>query len=99
MTIFRRPSPVARPMSTLKKPTPTQRIIRASEIGQYKYCAHAWWLSSVLGVPSNNTRELAHGEAHHQTHGRQVQTASVLRWVALVVLLLAIAITLLSIRH
>lgn len=97
MTIFRRPSPVAHPMSTLKKPTPTQHVIRASEIGQYKYCAHAWWLSSVLGVPSNNTRELAHGEEHHQAHNRQVQAVSLLRWVALGALLLAIAIALLSI--
>ena len=84
-------------MTIPQKPTPNQRVIRASEIGQYKYCARAWWLGSVLGVPSSNTRELAHGEEHHQTHGRQVQTAGLLRWVALVVLLLAVIIAALSI--
>ena len=68
------------------------RIIRASEIGQYKYCARAWWLGSIKGVPSTNTRELAHGEAIHQQHGRTVWTASALRALALLLVLIALAV-------
>ncbi len=71
------------------------RVIRASEIGQYAYCAHAWWLNSVMGVPSQNINDLARGDAHHQTHGRRVQTAGLLRWLALALLLLAVVVFLL----
>ena len=68
------------------------RILRASEIGQYAYCARAWWLGSVMGIPSHNTSALARGDAHHHTHGRQVQSASWLRWLALALLLLAMVV-------
>lgn len=76
--------------SSSAKPTSTnRRIIRASEIGQYRYCSRAWWLGSILGVSSSNTRELAAGEQHHQQHGRTVWLSSTLRWVALGLLILA----------
>jgi CRISPR/Cas system-associated exonuclease Cas4 (RecB family) len=68
-----------------------RRVIRASEIGQYAYCAKAWWLGSVEGVAPSNTRELAQGERAHRQHGQRVWLASALRLVALVVLLLALA--------
>jgi CRISPR/Cas system-associated exonuclease Cas4 (RecB family) len=71
--------------------TQQRRVIRASEIGQYAYCAKAWWLGSVEGVAPANTRELAHGELAHRRHGRRVWLASVLRVVALAVLVLALA--------
>jgi hypothetical protein len=74
-----------------------KRVIRASELGQYKYCARAWWLGSIQGVPSTNTRQMAQGEAVHQQHGRAVWAAGTLRWVALALLLLAIAIVFLSV--
>lgn len=48
------------------------RIIRASELAQYAYCARAWWLGSVLGVRSTNTHDLQRGQVVHQIHGRQV---------------------------
>ncbi|HEY3289155.1 MAG TPA: hypothetical protein VGK87_03415 [Anaerolineae bacterium] len=70
--------------------TRSGRVIRASEIGQYAYCARAWWLSSVKGVPSINTREMAQGEATHQRHGRLVWTAAVLRLAALVLAAVAV---------
>ncbi len=71
------------------------RVIRASEIGQYAYCAHAWWLNRVLGIASQNVSQLAHGDAHHQAHGRRVQSASLLRGLALALLLLAAVVFLL----
>lgn len=83
-------------MSNSSSPSQRQRVIRASEIGQYKYCAKAWWLGSVMGVPSANTRELAHGEAVHQQHGRTVWLAGALRWVALALLVVAVGAVLLA---
>jgi hypothetical protein len=72
-----------------------QRVIRASEIGQYKYCARAWWLGGVMDVPSSNTREMAQGETAHQQHGRAVWWSSALRVAAIVLALLAIVMLLL----
>jgi len=68
------------------------RIIRASEIGQYAYCAHAWWLGNVEGLPSGHQREMAAGEATHQRHGKGVRTSLALTRMAYAVLLLAVVI-------
>ena len=66
------------------------RVIRASEIGLYAYCAHAWWLGSVEGLPSSRQREMAAGEVAHRRHGRGVSTSFWLNRLAYVVLLLAV---------
>jgi len=68
---------------------PRERIIRASEIGQYVFCAQAWWLGSVEGHPPANQQELAAGEMAHSRHGWRVRTALVLRRLAYGVLVLA----------
>ena len=65
------------------------RVIRASEIGQYVYCAHAWWLGSVEGLPSSRQREMVAGEVAHRRHGRDVNVSFWLNRLARVVLLLA----------
>lgn len=70
------------------------RVIRASEIGQWAYCARAWWLSSVKGVQSTNTREMVRGELAHQQHGRTVWAAGVLRSASLVLLVIAVLLAL-----
>ena len=49
------------------------RVIRASELGQYAFCAKAWWLGSVEGVPSANVREMDAGTSAHEHHGLTVQ--------------------------
>jgi CRISPR/Cas system-associated exonuclease Cas4 (RecB family) len=72
-------------------------VIRASEIGQYTYCPRAWWLQNVVGVDSVNTAELQHGEEVHEHHGQSVWWSGVLRWVALGLIMLAIAVVLLSV--
>lgn len=66
----------------------SDRIIRASEIGQYDYCAKAWWLGSVEGVPPSNVRELQAGTAMHEVHGRQVNRAIRVQQVAIGLLVL-----------
>ncbi len=62
------------------------RIIRASELGQYSFCAKAWWLGSVEGVPSANVREMDAGTSAHEQHGRTVQFSAWLSragWICL----------------
>jgi CRISPR/Cas system-associated exonuclease Cas4 (RecB family) len=66
-----------------------ERVIRASEIGQYVYCARAWWLGSVRGLPSTHRREMAAGEAVHLRHGRGVRASLWLSRLAVAALLLA----------
>jgi len=71
------------------------RVIRASEIGRYVYCARAWWLGSVQGWPSARWRDMAQGTRAHQRHGRRVRAAV---WMArlgyaLLALALVVAIT------
>lgn len=67
-------------------------IIRASEIGQYAYCARAWWLARVKGLPSANVVQMQAGSEQHRLHGRSVERFHRLRRVALVLLLLAAAL-------
>ncbi len=55
--------------------TQTDRIIRASEIGEYVYCHRAWWLHHVQGVASANRAEMQAGVTRHLHHGRAVQRA------------------------
>jgi CRISPR/Cas system-associated exonuclease Cas4 (RecB family) len=66
-----------------------ERVIRASEIGRYAYCAHAWWLGSVEGLPSAHEPEMAAGEVAHVRHGQGVRASLGLRRLAYLVLLLA----------
>lgn len=69
-----------------------RRTIRASEIGQYAYCARAWWLGSVEGLPSGHRQEMAAGEATHQRHGQGVRASLGLGRLAYAVLLLAVVV-------
>jgi hypothetical protein len=66
------------------------RIIRASEIGQYEYCARAWWLGRALGYRSHNVEEMTAGAEQHANHGQQV--VSYHHWRRLAYFLLSLAI-------
>ncbi len=67
-------------------------ILRASEIAEYLFCARAWWLGRVKGLPSQNVREMKHGVSWHQRHGRAVERFYLLQRLAVALLILAIAI-------
>ena len=65
------------------------RAIRASEVGAYGYCAHAWWLGSVQGVRPDDVRLLESGSAVHERHGRRMIVSTALMRLAYLLLLLA----------
>ncbi|HEY6042007.1 MAG TPA: hypothetical protein VIX58_07745 [Anaerolineae bacterium] len=65
------------------------RVIRASEIGEYVFCARAWWLGRVQGVPNANRQTLDAGILRHRAHGQSVRRAELLSRAVLVLLILA----------
>jgi len=65
-----------------------RRTIRASEIGQFAYCSRAWYLGSVLGLPSANRADLEAGTETHRRHGRRVYLALVLQRVGVLLAIL-----------
>jgi len=74
----------------------SDRFIRASEIGQYDFCAKAWWLGSIEGVQPSNIRELQAGTAAHEEHGRQVRRASQMQRAAFILVGLGVIVLLLA---
>jgi hypothetical protein len=67
-------------------------IIRASEIGQYVFCARAWWLGRVKGYRSINQAAMRKGTDHHQGHGRSVTVYRLLQGLAVALILLAVLV-------
>jgi hypothetical protein len=68
------------------------QVIRASELGQYAYCARAWWLGRVLGYRPTNLETLAAGEAAHVWHGQTVVSSHRLqRWAYALLALASLA--------
>ena len=68
----------------------TSQVIRASELGEYEYCARAWWLGRVLGYRPANLERLAAGETAHLRHGQIVVSSRRLQRWAYVLLALAV---------
>lgn len=67
-----------------------QKYRKASEIGEFVYCHRAWWLHHVQGFDPANRAVLEAGRANHARHGATVQRAAWVRWVAIVVGIVAI---------
>ena len=59
------------------------RLIRASEIGAFVFCARAWWLQRVVGLEPGNAEQRAAGDAYHAGHGRRVWASTWLQRAAL----------------
>ncbi|MDT7602025.1 MAG: hypothetical protein QOF61_22 [Acidobacteriota bacterium] len=70
------------------------KLIRASEIGEYVFCARAWRLrvEDVEASGWNEAREA--GTAWHREHGRGVASARRLRRVSTIATLLAALLSL-----
>ena len=75
----------------------SDRVIRASEIGQYDFCAKAWWLGRIEGVQPSNVRELQAGSTAHAEHGRQVRRAAQLQLVAIGLVALGVIVLVLAV--
>jgi hypothetical protein len=63
--------------------------IRASEVGEFVFCARAWWLRRVLGLEpaGHERREL--GTGLHRRHGRTVAASNALLLLGLALALVA----------
>lgn len=66
-----------------------RRIIRASEVETFSYCARAWWLGPVQGRRPDDVRHLQAGQAAHEHHGWHVLFSTTLMRLAYLLLLLA----------
>jgi CRISPR/Cas system-associated exonuclease Cas4 (RecB family) len=71
-------------------------MIRASEIGEYVYCARAWWLRRVLGLEPAGRERRERGSALHRRHALAVGVSRMLLWLGLALLLAAGALILLG---
>ena len=68
----------------------SDRILRASEIGEYIFCRRAWWLHRVRGIESANRAQMHAGAAQHTEHGRAVQRADSLHRAAIILFAMAL---------
>ena len=74
--------------------SPRGKRIAASEIGQYAYCARAWWLGVVKKLEPVHLQAMDAGTAAHERHGWQVVLARGIGKLALIVLGVAILLLL-----
>ncbi|NTU83621.1 MAG: hypothetical protein HGA45_30335 [Chloroflexales bacterium] len=61
-------------------------MIRASEVGDYVYCARSWWLRRVAGEEPEGRERRAAGVRLHARHGRAVSFSSAALWMGLIAL-------------
>ncbi len=54
---------------------PRSRRVSASQVGQYAYCARAWWLAVVEKREPQNPALLDAGTSEHERHGWEVSLA------------------------
>ncbi|HEX8149636.1 MAG TPA: hypothetical protein VF591_20830 [Pyrinomonadaceae bacterium] len=66
--------------------------VRASALGEYVFCARAWWLRREGVRPTRGGEARAAGTRWHESHGRTVARAKRLRLVAAVCACLALAL-------
>jgi hypothetical protein len=75
------------------QPTRTERFISASELGEYAYCRRAWWLRAVRGVTTERQgTRFTGGHAAHRRHAWSLWWARALGWVALLLVVAAMAL-------
>jgi hypothetical protein len=70
-------------------------MIRASEIGEYVYCARSWWLRRAAGLEPEGSERRERGVLLHKRHGRAVAASGALLWAGVLLLIGAAVIILL----
>lgn len=71
-------------------------VIRASEIGEYVYCARAWWLRRVAGLEPTGQARRAAGVVLHTRHSRAVGFSRLFLLSGVVLLVIALLLLLLA---
>jgi CRISPR/Cas system-associated exonuclease Cas4 (RecB family) len=72
------------------------KTIRASEVGEYVYCARAWWLRRVAGEEPAGQARRDLGTLRHARHSRAVALSGALIWLAAALLAAGLALLLIS---
>jgi hypothetical protein len=69
-----------------------RKLISATELAEFVYCAKAWELKYIHGrEPSSETQQLqVEGHKWHIAQGRQLARSDGFRWAALAALALAV---------
>jgi len=71
-------------------------IIRASEVGEYVYCARAWWLRRVAGLEPAGHERRERGTTLHRRHGQAVAGSRALLLIGVALAIAALALILLG---
>lgn len=69
-----------------------QRMIRASEIGEYVYCRRAWWLHWIEGETPSGRARRERGTALHARHGQRVWLSQALIVGSVLLMLAALSV-------
>ncbi|MBI5033605.1 MAG: hypothetical protein HZB51_24055 [Chloroflexi bacterium] len=72
----------------------SDRVLRASEIGEYVFCHRAWWLHRVQELESANRAQMEAGTVKHVEHGRAVRHADTMQRAAIILFAIAIILAL-----
>jgi hypothetical protein len=67
-------------------------LVRASGMGEYVYCARAWWLRREGVSPTRGGEARAAGTRWHEGHGRTVARAKRLRLASALLAYAALAL-------
>lgn len=70
-----------------------QKVISASEIGNYLYCRRSWWYA-LQGIEGENQNALAAGKTHHQHMGRRIRMIRLFKKILIVLLVLLVVLLL-----
>jgi len=71
-------------------------MIRASEVGEYVYCARAWWLRRVAGEEPEGHERRELGTLMHEAHGRGLRLSGAALAAGVALLLLGLLLFLLG---